>query len=552
MKIADLYAALALKTDRASFQRGRRDIDRFAKDTDKRLSGFRASLNQRVGSGVRNFAGGLGAGALGAAAFGAALVSTAKDSLAFEESITRLDVSARGAMGTMDQINDRVLKVSDQTGVAKEELMAGSAAFVALTGDGKTAVEQMEVFARTQVATGAAMEDVVGAAAAISQQLGVGSKDFEQMFSILIAGGKAGKIELKDMAGLTASLAANFKQFGGSQGVQGVATLGAAFQVAAQNFGSASEAATGMEALMGSLIQNAKKLKKAGVDIFDSAGNLKSLQDIVGAMSAKNFGPTQLIELLGRKEAFKTFQALRDNRRTWDEMAKATLSAKDVAEDYAKVSESTAIRAKKAWNEVKNAMTAAITPERLEAAAETVKDVGSAAGGWLGIVKKFPGWSLLRGAGTAAGFMTEALTEVGQDPLLRDTPDETLRARAESGRSRLALGGAMPGFDRAQHERVEAELRRRERDRLRQTDYDSRRSGVNPSTFPEQLFDSDAAMRADAIGGPAQQSITLGGLQVTVTVPPGSDADGIAHTVARQIRQMWDTAARDIAAATVD
>lgn len=548
MKIADLFAALSIRADRRSFDQGRREVGKFAQETDRRLNNLRVGLNRRGTDAARNFAGGLGVGSIGAAALGAALVSTAKDSLAFEESLIRLDVSARGTMGTMEQIQDQILKVSNATGVSKESLAEGSAAFVALTGDGKTAAQVMDVFARTQVATGAAMEDIVASAAAISQQLGVQGPEFERMFSILIAGGKAGKIELKDMAGLMASLSASFKQFGGSSGLGGAATIGAAFQVAAQNFGSASEAATGLEALMGSIIQNAKKLKKAGVDVFDGAGNLKSLQDIVTAMSNKNFGPTKLIELLGRKEAFKTFQALRDNRRTWDDITASTMKATDVADDYAKVSEARAVRAKKAWNQLKNEMTSIITPERLEGAAETAKDVGEAAGGWLNVVKKFPGWALLRKGGEFAGFMSQALTEVGTDSTLSGLSDETLRSRIKSGRSATQFGVAPMGFDRAQLERLEAEQRRRDQHAL----VDRKRAGEDGgllSFVPKTIFD-DSVLRA---GGraPQNQSITLGGLNVTVNAETTSDAGSIADMVTKRVRQAWEKAARDIQAATV-
>ena len=88
------------------------------------------------------------------------------------------------------------------------------------------------------------MDDVATTGAALSQSLKIDPADFEKAFSILNSQGKAGAIELKDLAGEMASLAPQWQR-AGSSGVEGMTNMGAALQIVRRNFGSASEAAPG-------------------------------------------------------------------------------------------------------------------------------------------------------------------------------------------------------------------------------------------------------------------------------------------------------------------
>src|SRR5690606_10300258 len=105
-----------------------------------------------------------------------------------------------GALGNMDRFRERLLAVSSETGVAKEALVEGASSFLALTGDADTTRKSLELFAKVAKASGASMGDISASAAAMNQNLGITGDQFERAFSILIAGGKAGAIELKDVA----------------------------------------------------------------------------------------------------------------------------------------------------------------------------------------------------------------------------------------------------------------------------------------------------------------------------------------------------------------
>ncbi len=414
VRIADLYAALGITADRKSFDKARADINKFSKDVAKQLErgarkenflGKMSGLGSRLKNGAGGLAAGLGTRALRgaksqisglasvlglgvtgglAAGFGFAF----KNALDFEKSLTDIDIASKGAMGKLDDVRQQMLATSKSTGVAKEDLLSAASSFVALTGDGKAASQMLELFGQVNKATGASMEDISASAAAMSQNLGISTKDMEKGFSIMIAGGKAGAIEMKDMAGLLAGLSAQSKSFAGGTGLGGTASISAALQIARQDFGSASEASTGLESLMGAIVNNAKKLEKAGIKVFnkDAKTGVKTLRgfdEIVNAIGESKLAkdPTLLFDALGRKEAIRAFGALTKTKGAWDALAKSTLKADDVAKDYARRQQSTAEKVSRAWNDLKVKVAEAFTPERIAAFAGLLeKIVGWAAG----------------------------------------------------------------------------------------------------------------------------------------------------------------------------
>jgi hypothetical protein len=375
VSIADLFAAVKFPVDLASMRKAETQIQRFQRVTQRRLDNLRpprmeiakfGDAADRVMGKVAAF--GLRWGKVGALAAGTGAALAAKDALDFDAALTDLAVSSGGAIGNIEAFRKKTLGVSTATGLAKEDVLGIAKSYVTLTGDSKTAADQLGSFARVAFGQKATAEDVAASAAAMAQQFGIAGDQFERGFSILSAQGKAGKVELRDIASLTASLGAAFKPFGKSQGVGGLATLGASFQVAARNFGDASEAATGLESLMASVQKHAENLrKKGGVKVFEEDGKtLKPLLQIVDEISSKNFSGEQLFKLLGRQEAVATFRALRDNRSEVDALTRSLENANDVQEDFNRRSASSSARTARAWNGFKNSISAAFTPERME------------------------------------------------------------------------------------------------------------------------------------------------------------------------------------------
>lgn len=379
MKVADIFALLSLKTDKRSFDKSEAQINKFSSTVKRgltKLTGFMKSQ-------------------LGAIAGLTAVVFGVKNAHAFSTALVRLDVASKGALGGLDAMKTKILEVSDATGIAKEDVLQGTASFISLTGDAKTAAGAMELFAKVAQATGANIDDVARSGAALSQSMGIAGEDFEQAFSILIASGKAGSVELKDVSQVMAKLSAVSSQFAGGTGVGALAETGAALQLVTRAFGGrAKEGANALEKLMGSMVRAAPKLKKFGVEVFDidpktGQKTRREFNAIVKdiAESKLALDPTALIDALGSKEALAAFEQLTKVNGEWDALTDSTRNAKDVAQDYARVSKSAAVKATKAWNKFKNVLTRAFVAvleilvaviDHFEAIALTLGTVGIA------------------------------------------------------------------------------------------------------------------------------------------------------------------------------
>lgn len=405
MVVQELFSRLGIKTDKRSFDKARDELGRFQKQGDSRMKQFGVRLAKGLGGVAKR--GALAAGGVLAAGFTKAF----NDEMDFDKALGNLLIGGRGTLGTVDEMRTAFNSASKAVNVNRNELAAGAQKFVELTGNGESAKNMLTTFGRVAKASGSDMEDIAGVAATLSQNMGIADKDMESAFSTLIAGGKMGRVELKNMASLLPSLGAQFQNFAGGKGVEGVQSLGAAFQVAAESFGSPAEAATGLEALMGAVIKNAKRLRKEGVKgltFVDENGVTKfnSLRDIVERIGesklAKN--PELLFEALGRKEAVTTFQALTKIPGKWDHIAKATKGAKDVAEDYAKRQKMRSEQISRQFNNLKIKIAEAMTPERVEALSKALMAVVEAAG-W--VLDKFV--KLGEAIGVTAGKIAEEL-----------------------------------------------------------------------------------------------------------------------------------------------
>ena len=323
------------------------------KDMQKRWGSFGKGLGKGFGRGLGGLAKGFGRalttglGVAGVAGGVDLIADQAKATLDFERSLTRLQIQAQGTLGPIDAYRNSVLKASKATGLARDQVLAAQTKFVQLTGDGKTAAQSMDLFARVAVATGASAEDIAASAAALQQNLKIDPSNFEKAFSILTREGKVGSVELRDMAGLMAQLAPQMAQFAGGTGVQGMADLGSAMQLVNRGFNDANQAATALEGLMGAVVKNSGRLKESGVEVFtkgkDGRKQLKSLQEIVDLIGNSKLAkdPTLLIKALGRKEAYQAYLQLSKVKGEWRNLANETGDAKDIAEDYAKYQEST-------------------------------------------------------------------------------------------------------------------------------------------------------------------------------------------------------------------
>jgi TP901 family phage tail tape measure protein len=420
----------------------------------------------------------------------------AAKTLKFEQALTRLGIASMGTVRNLDALRQKAFAISNATGVAREDVLAGASAYVTLTGDARTAIGTMELFSKVSKGTGASMEDIAGSAAAMKQNLKIDPKDFEQAFSVLIRGGKMGAVELKDMAAFMSGLSPRMAIFKGGLGVEGLAELGAAFQLTRQGFGDAGEAATGMESLMGSIVQHASKLKTIGVDVYGKRDpktkrrELKGLMEIVekigGSKAFKRGDWTKIQDVLGRKEAVQTLRMLLKVPGAVDEIARATLNAKDVSEDYETYQQSQSGRLEAAWNRTKNAIATTFTPDRIETFARALELAAGFAGALADALVRLDAW-----------HKSDTVTMPGgqeETDFWKTTSDEDL------GKARDSYGpyaaSAQRELERRAHAEMMAESRQREYEK----------GGGAPATGPVVAFDMEREALGDEINAPGPGS----------------------------------------------
>jgi TP901 family phage tail tape measure protein len=352
--------------------------------------GIRAGAKKIGGGAAGSFVGNVGAGLAGRGID--FIADQGRAVMDFENQLTRLQINAGKSSAEMDTFRQKARNLSKEVGLNANDILAGTVSYVDLTGDVDGAGAAMEGFARIAQASGSSVSDIATATAALKQSFNIKPEQVEAVFSGMIMQGKAGAVTLKDFAGELSSLAPKWAKFADSKSAGGIAQFGAAFQVARQGFGSASEAATGMEALMGGITMHAKDLRKFGkIEVFnknkDGSKTLKSFEEIISSIEKSKLvkDPELMGKALGgRKEATDTLNVLLRARQnltaTGNEYTDLVAKGKDagaVQRDLATYLDSSSGKMATSWEGLRNSIAEALTPERIEGFANAMKDVAS-------------------------------------------------------------------------------------------------------------------------------------------------------------------------------
>lgn len=378
-------AKVELTLDKDRFDRGLdaagRKLRKFARDGSKSLGDLDRSTASMVGGlgkkiggqGMRAARVGLKGLGLAAAVGGIGVVSMAGDVLTLEKSLVRYQIASQSTEADIASLRGKMSEITRASGINRQELLDGAAAYVALTGDAAGAAAGMELFARVSNATGSSMADIAATAAAMKDNLHIDPKDFEAGFSALHVQGKAGAVELRELATELAGVAPQFSQFKGGGGTAGLVEMGSALQVVRKGFGSTSEAATGFRSLMVALQRNAKRFQAAGVRIYDKdpktgKKTLRDFSDIIDAIGKSKLAkdPTLLTKAFGADEARRAYDQLALNRGLLDELISKSSDKAAIDRDSGTFLANGAVRAGVAWEKFKLKLAEVFNPDRIE------------------------------------------------------------------------------------------------------------------------------------------------------------------------------------------
>jgi len=188
-----------------------------------------------------------------------------------ERTLTRIGITAEATREEMQAVRNTLFSISKDTGLQFEDSVVG---LDALTASGRNLNEAMALLPSimaTAQASGANVDDIATSADALFTSLNINASDMQGAFDILVAGGKAGKFELKDMAQHLPSLAPAFKALG-YEGEAGLRKLIVALQTVRTQTGSSGEAATAFTDVLTKMESQTitNNFKKFGVDLRGS------------------------------------------------------------------------------------------------------------------------------------------------------------------------------------------------------------------------------------------------------------------------------------------
>jgi hypothetical protein len=271
-KAAGAYERAAHREKLRAVERAKREeiagIKAARRERERELKGANRSFKGALGTGVTGSIGKLAAvGTAGAAMIGvggSALAAQAvHQTLKLDEQVRRLVIAGRGQGESgldPEALRKQVVSTGLNTGMAPEQVAAGLQTFVNRTGDLPTAIKNMTTFATVAQATGSSIEDVAGSAADLMQKFDINSVEgMADAFSVLVAQGKKGAFELKDMAANFPEMAAA-AQRAGMKGIEGMKTLGGLAQLARTSTGSGAEASTAVQMMLTQIIADSDKL----------------------------------------------------------------------------------------------------------------------------------------------------------------------------------------------------------------------------------------------------------------------------------------------------
>lgn len=277
--------ALKLRETRLTARRLEREEARSLRDRRSTAS----RITRGAGRVVGGVAGAVGTGLKvlgGAAAIGGGIAATNAVSTQMDEAAM---ASRLANQANQPGIKGQLLKESQGIkGFTGGEALSGLTSFTDLTGDLDTARKLLPELAKLALATGTSLDDAAAAAGNFSNTLSDikdPAKRAEAVMGAMRAlggQGQKGAIELKNLAGGGATLAAVASQMGGDR-VNAIKSAGVLAQAARSGGGadSAEEALTATARFADAVVNNASKLEAMGVKAVnrDKSGAITSIKD---------------------------------------------------------------------------------------------------------------------------------------------------------------------------------------------------------------------------------------------------------------------------------
>ena len=205
---------------------------------------------------------------MGAAAMAVTLGAPVIQASNFEEKLIDFANLAEIDRDRVVQLKTELNALRDLTGQSNTQLLDGLATYVGKGMDLDAALAALPATGRAAKATKSEFDAMANSGYAVMDNLGVAPDALRQAFDIMAKSGKEGSFERGAMARKFPEITAGARSFG-MEGVDAVASLSAALQIAMKSAGSEDQAATNMMSFLGKITapDTVRKLRKFGVDV---------------------------------------------------------------------------------------------------------------------------------------------------------------------------------------------------------------------------------------------------------------------------------------------
>lgn len=391
----------------------------------------------------------------GPAVLGYAATGALKNFAALERQMTRIGITAGASAGETERAWSGVQQIAkDLNYDSVQPAIEGLDTLVASGQSLEEALAFLPAVLATAQASGAATSDIANTGLKAASALKIEASELQRAFDIMVAGGKAGQFELKDMAQYIPGLANSFATLGYT-GEDGLKKLVALLQTIREDTGDASAAATQAQNIFGKMYseETSNKFKKFGINLREEMkAAQKAGEDAVSAfirLSEKAIkGDYSKLPLLFSDQEFRLgMQSLMTSTDSLEKFLDMMNSAEvdgTVFRDINRVMSDTQAsidRMSNSWERLKNSFGAAIAPvatEGMDAVSKSLDYHGSVnAGLEKSGVKGF--WERTKFGLTSSDDEKMRMAIIGDYKNRADLADYYLR-QYESGTVKASVG----------------------------------------------------------------------------------------------------------------
>lgn len=237
--------------------------------------------------------GALVGGGIAAAGVGAGLlaVNGTRRAMAFEHTMGEANATMRLDRQSLKDLSSELLRVGAQNGIEQGQLGGAFTQIVSAVGDSRRAMDIMRTSAQMALASKSDLGGVAGAMSALDAARGREGRSTQNLADMLFAVQNKGRLSFADVAQyLPRSVGMDAGRFGIAGSGAALATLSTSLpeETAAMVYENLLTALGRKEVLYGT--RTDPGFAGSGINVFDRAGRMRSLPDIIDAVAGRTRG----------------------------------------------------------------------------------------------------------------------------------------------------------------------------------------------------------------------------------------------------------------------